>query len=42
MVGGGGRGTFNGSSGTLEQPESVFAEGRGDSPVDPEVLGVER
>lgn len=41
MVGGEGRGTSKGGSGTLEQTEGVFVEGRVDGSVDPEGLGVE-
>jgi hypothetical protein len=41
MPGSGDGGTFEGRSSTLKQTDGLFVEGRGDSPVDPEQLGVE-
>ena len=41
IVGGEGRRTFKGGSGTFGQPEYLVVEGRGDSSVGPEGLGVE-
>jgi len=41
VVDGEGGGSFKGRSSTLEQTESLFAEGRADDTIGPEELGVE-